>query len=162
MLAVLAISGCAEDGTCMGVCGDGVLDPFEECDDGNNDDGDGCDADCEIEDGTDPDPGILPTLASIQQNVFTPICSACHFPGGATPMPLDTEDNSYASLVGPDGLTCGIPRVSPGLPDQSCIVWKIEGNGNYSGTDMPPPPRSPLSQEEIDAIREWIELGAAR
>jgi uncharacterized repeat protein (TIGR01451 family) len=31
------------------ICGDGVLDPGEECDDGNNVDGDGCSADCKIE-----------------------------------------------------------------------------------------------------------------
>ena len=30
-------------------CGDGSLDPGEQCDDGNNVDGDGCDADCGIE-----------------------------------------------------------------------------------------------------------------
>jgi len=33
-----------------GYCGDGVLDePYEECDDGNNEDGDGCSANCELE-----------------------------------------------------------------------------------------------------------------
>jgi cysteine-rich repeat protein len=31
------------------ICGDGILDPGEECDDGNNEDGDGCSADCELE-----------------------------------------------------------------------------------------------------------------
>jgi cysteine-rich repeat protein len=32
------------------VCGDGGLQPdFEECDDANNDDGDGCSAGCKIE-----------------------------------------------------------------------------------------------------------------
>jgi cysteine-rich repeat protein len=37
-------------------CGDGDLDPAEECDDGNNTDGDGCDAACNIEDAcTDSD-----------------------------------------------------------------------------------------------------------
>jgi cysteine-rich repeat protein len=30
-------------------CGDGILDPGEECDDGNNLDGDGCSADCDVE-----------------------------------------------------------------------------------------------------------------
>lgn len=30
-------------------CGDGNLDPGEECDDGNNEDGDGCSATCQIE-----------------------------------------------------------------------------------------------------------------
>lgn len=32
-----------------GVCGDGFLDPDEECDDGNTRDGDGCRADCSVE-----------------------------------------------------------------------------------------------------------------
>jgi cysteine-rich repeat protein len=30
-------------------CGDGVLDPDEQCDDGNDFDGDGCSADCKLE-----------------------------------------------------------------------------------------------------------------
>jgi cysteine-rich repeat protein len=30
-------------------CGNGTLDPAEECDDGNNEDGDGCDAACNLE-----------------------------------------------------------------------------------------------------------------
>jgi cysteine-rich repeat protein len=162
MLAVLASSGCAEDGTCMGVCGDGILDPFEECDDGNTDDGDGCDADCELEEGG-TEPGILPTLASIQLNVFTPICSVCHVPGGTGPMPLHTEDASYDSLVSAGfSFTCAVPRVDPGNPDGSCIVLKIEGSPLTSGNPMPPPPLASLGQDEIDAIREWIELGAPR
>jgi cysteine-rich repeat protein len=31
------------------VCGDGIVEPFEDCDDGNNVDGDGCDSDCMLE-----------------------------------------------------------------------------------------------------------------
>lgn len=34
---------------CAGACGDGAVDPGEECDDGNNENGDGCSADCVIE-----------------------------------------------------------------------------------------------------------------
>jgi cysteine-rich repeat protein len=34
--------------TCPFVCGDGVTDVCEECDDGNNIDGDGCEADCTL------------------------------------------------------------------------------------------------------------------
>jgi cysteine-rich repeat protein len=37
-------------GLCRGVaCGDGLLDPVEQCDDGNNNDGDGCNSLCIIE-----------------------------------------------------------------------------------------------------------------
>lgn len=42
-LCVPGTSGCA-------VCGDGVLDPDEECDDGGSADGDGCWSSCELED----------------------------------------------------------------------------------------------------------------
>jgi hypothetical protein len=42
---------CAEDPSCGvgGFCGDGVIDAGEECDDGNNVDGDGCSAACTLE-----------------------------------------------------------------------------------------------------------------
>ena len=33
----------------MGVCGDGIIDPGEQCDDGNTTPGDGCDAACQLE-----------------------------------------------------------------------------------------------------------------
>ena len=36
---------------CIAKCGDGKRNDAEECDDGNNDSGDGCDADCYVEDG---------------------------------------------------------------------------------------------------------------
>ncbi|GAB5547708.1 MAG: hypothetical protein SangKO_074680 [Sandaracinaceae bacterium] len=39
------------DGPCLASCGDGVRGPGEECDDGNMEAGDGCDARCDIEDG---------------------------------------------------------------------------------------------------------------
>lgn len=38
---------CKDD--CCPTCGDMWLDPTEQCDDGNNEDGDGCSADCKIE-----------------------------------------------------------------------------------------------------------------
>jgi cysteine-rich repeat protein len=37
------------------VCGDGIWDASEECDDGNNDDGDGCSAECRLEQPQDKD-----------------------------------------------------------------------------------------------------------
>ena len=40
-------NGTCKDGACSnGTCGDHVLDPGEQCDDGNKVDGDGCDTDC--------------------------------------------------------------------------------------------------------------------
>jgi cysteine-rich repeat protein len=38
---------CSQDGVCtMPTCGDATPEPLEQCDDGNTDDGDGCDNDC--------------------------------------------------------------------------------------------------------------------
>lgn len=41
--------GCGDSGTTGPVCGNGILEEGEECDDGNNIDGDGCSADCRLE-----------------------------------------------------------------------------------------------------------------
>ena len=50
-------------------------------------------------------------------------------------------------------------RVARGLPDESYLVWKIEGNPDIVGVQMPfGGPMLP--QGEIDAIRTWIANGA--
>lgn len=106
--------------------------------------------------------GIEPTLASIQARVFSPICSECHYPAGPGPMPLDTEDASYANLVGVDALCPVGLRVAPGDPDASYLVAKIEGRAGICGDRMPPPPASLLTVEQIDAMRQWVADGAPR
>jgi len=159
LVVLVPLWGCAEDGACLGFCGDGSLDASEECDDGNLVDGDGCDANCDIESGG----GIPPTLAAIQEQIFNRYCVACHLPGGTGPMPLHNEDASYESLVNAEfSFTCAVPRVDPGNPDGSCLVLKIEGSPLTSGNTMPPPPAPSLDQDEIDAIRGWILDGAPR
>ena len=41
-------SGSCQGGVCFSVCGNGVVEDGEECDDGNTTDGDGCQADCTL------------------------------------------------------------------------------------------------------------------
>ena len=85
-----------------------------------------------------PDPCVAPvepTLATIQAATFSPKCGfpGCHAPGGIGAMPLDSVENSHASLVGRDQL--GVPsveilelaRVLPGDPEQSYLIWKLDG-----------------------------------
>jgi len=105
--------------------------------------------------------GIQPTLASLQEQVFGRICTDCHVPGGIGPMPLDDAATTYQNLVGVDSLEIpGIPRVAPGDPDGSYVVWKIEGRPQIFGDRMPPPPQPMLEAEHIEAIVEWIRQGA--
>ena len=152
--ALLLAGGCAQLG---GTCGDGTITVFEECDDGNTKNGDGCSFDCQFES------GVHPTLSSIQSEIFTPICAQCHRPGGTGEfMRLDTEDESYASLILVGSYLCSVLRVDPGNPNGSCLVLKIEGSPQAFGDIMPPYPRSPLTRDEIKPIRTWILRGAPR
>ena len=109
-----------------------------------------------------------PTLTWIQSNLFGQICVNCHVPGGVAEfMPLNTASASFTSLVGQESVEVGpLLRVSPGDPDASYLVWKIEGQGPAGeplvGERMPPPSAGEpaLPDEQIAAIREWILDGA--
>ena len=106
-----------------------------------------------------PPPSIEPTLASIQDNVFSPICTTCHA-GAAAPNGLRLEEGmSHAMLVNVPSLEVpALLRVEPGNPDDSYLVQKIEGTAAVGG--RMPLGGQPLSQETIAAIRQWITDGA--
>ena len=102
-------------------------------------------------------PPLTADLDSIQENVFTPICTNCHA-GAAAPLGLRLEAGvSYAQLVGvPSVEAPDVLRVAPGDPDASYLVHKIEGR---AGERMPLG-GPPLPQATIDVIRQWIVDGA--
>jgi hypothetical protein len=100
-------------------------------------------------------------FASIQDHVFTPICTVCHA-GGSAPQGLRLDAaNSYALLVGvPSTEVPSILRVKPGDPDNSYLIQKLEGHASV-GAQMPfggPP----LSADTIAVMRQWIVDGAAQ
>ncbi|HEX9852980.1 MAG TPA: hypothetical protein VGA68_08190 [Woeseiaceae bacterium] len=107
--------------------------------------------------------GIQPTLASIQSNVFTPICSNCHSgpvgPNLPAGMDLSSTAASFASLVNVASLEqASILRVAPGDADSSYLIHKLEGTATV-GARMPQ--GGPfLDQATIDALRAWIDQGA--
>jgi hypothetical protein len=107
--------------------------------------------------GTGP---ITPDLQSIEDNVFTPICSKCHI-GASAPEGLQLDAaHAYNALVGvPSVEEPNFQRVNPGNPDESYMVLKIEGAPGIEGGQMPLG-ETPLPQATIDAIREWITNGA--
>lgn len=108
--------------------------------------------------------GAPPPLAadfdSIQQNIFTPICTRCHS-GASAPEGLQLDAaHSYALLIGvPSNERADLLRVHPGDPDHSYLVLKLEGASGIVGAQMPfggPYLQAP----QIDAIRQWIIQGA--
>jgi hypothetical protein len=111
--------------------------------------------------------GSLPPLsadfASIQANIFTPICSVCHIGGGAPEgLRLDAAD-SYNLLVGvPSTEVPSLLRVKPGDPDNSYIIQKLEGHAAV-GAQMPdgcPSTQPCLTTSTIAFIAQWITDGA--
>src|SRR5262245_12326579 len=68
---------------------------------------------------------LTPTLQSIQDNVFTPICTQCHI-GAAAPLGLRLDEgSSFAMLVNaPSVEVPSLLRVSPGHPDDSYLIQK--------------------------------------
>ncbi len=103
---------------------------------------------------------LAPTLSSIQQNVFTPICTQCHT-GAAAPLGLALDGGtSRGDLVSvPSVERPELLRVNPGKPEASYLVWKVEGRASITGGRMPLD-LPPLSEDQITAIRGWIEQGA--
>lgn len=99
------------------------------------------------------------TFSSIQDNVFTPLCTTCHA-GASAPLGLRLDAaNSFALLVGvsseqvPD-----LFRVAPNDPDNSYLVQKLEGTAAV-GAQMPL--GSPaLDQDTLNIVRQWIADGA--
>lgn len=104
---------------------------------------------------------ITADFQSIQDHVFTPICSVCHVGGGA-PLGLRLDAaSSYDLLVNvPSGEVPSLMRVAPGNPDNSYLVQKIEGHAAVGG--RMPLGGAPLSADQIAAIRQWVSDGALR
>jgi hypothetical protein len=105
------------------------------------------------------------------QPIFT---SRCGLPGchAYTPdidftLVLDLRPSTaYADVVNVPSKQCaGEARVTPGAPDLSYLLRKVEGqqqdsSGCGDGARMPPPPFPPLGSAQIAALRSWILDGA--
>lgn len=102
---------------------------------------------------------LAPTLASVQANVFNPLCIVCHS-GASAPQGLRLDAvNSFTSLVGvPSRQNASLLRVAPGNPDQSYLIQKLEGSAS-EGQRMPLG-GPPVPQATIDFVRQWISDGA--
>lgn len=146
------------------VCGDGMQTMQEECDDGNAYDGDGCRSDC-----VKTECDVFPTTYDlIQKAIFDNhgcVENACHGSGRSGGLDL-RAGASYRNLIDVDaGSLAGWKRVAPGDKDQS-LLWI-----NLAAATLPdhftaplramPLGLPPLSTDELEALRLWIETGGA-
>lgn len=123
-----------------------------------------------LRDLTGPTPELVPTFASIQQEIFQTTdsagraaCANCHT--GRIPnvsINFSAGVDAYALLVNvPSRQQPGLMLVAPGDPENSYLIHKLEGRSSIAGLRMP---RNPpyLTDGQIRVIRRWIEIGAPR
>ncbi len=111
---------------------------------------------------TCPEETLDPTLDAIQAEVFSKSChfSTCHGGDGAqSSLRLDNKQDAYDTLVGVDGLDANMVRVVPGDPEASLLYQTLLAP--VEDVDLMPKSADGLAQYKIDAIRQWIEDGAA-
>ena len=146
------------------VCGNGVKEPTEECDDGNTVDSDGCHNNC-----TKSNCDFFPTTYDlIQTAIFehkgctNDLCHGSTRSGG-----LDLRAGvSYDNIVDAPSLASALKRVEPGEQELSLLWLKLAaktlGRQGVPGSPMPADPQPALSADELEAMRIWIHEGAPR
>lgn len=111
-----------------------------------------------------PDGSVQPTLTSLNETVFLPLCS-CHRldpPSGGLDMRTAMLPDSLVDVPSQcAGVT--MDRVEPGDPDNSFLAVKLaahtEGGAVMCGDPMPQV-GSGITQAQLDAVRQWISDGA--
>lgn len=104
------------------------------------------------------DPQIVSaTFTNIQNDILNKSCafSGCHVSGSVNP---NLSGNSYSNIVNKQSST-GMNYIKPNDPTNSYLLKKLIGSSGINGSRMPLN-SSPLSQDKIDIITEWINDGA--
>lgn len=83
-------------------------------------------------------------------------CLECHQVDGSGTLASGFDMSSYDGLM--KGTTFG-PMVIAGDPEGSNLLVLVEGRADPS-ISMPHGQRDPVSKQDIQAIRSWIEQGA--
>jgi hypothetical protein len=119
---------------------------------------------------TGPTPNLQPTFSSIQNEIFNTAdssgrvsCVGCHTSNGRVPAGgLDlTSGVSYSRLVNvPSGQRPTLNRVTPGDPENSYLIHKLDGRPGIVGGRMPRGTGPFLTEGQVLVIRRWIEQGA--
>jgi hypothetical protein len=103
-------------------------------------------------DTTSPPPPLSDKVC-FNQDILPILLSNCAITGchDAITHQSNLNMSNYASLMAGENL------VVPFQPDNSKLYTSVlQGNEEF----MPPPPKTPLSQQQIDLIRKWITEGA--
>jgi len=146
------------------VCGNGVRELGEACDDGNVDDADSCTNACTR--GVCDSPSFESSWDAIYALVIERhgcTAAACH--GAAAEGELDLRaEHAFANLFEIPSSGSALERISPGGPRRSSLWLKLAakvapGSVEIAGTPMPSG-LPPIGDDELEALRLWIYAGA--
>ena len=152
-------------------CGNGVQEPDEECDDGNDFDGDGCRTDCVATEcdafastfDLDPAGGVREVRL---HGVGAATAALSRAASICAPAPPTTTSSTSPSTIDP-----ARKRIEPGDPQRSVLFLKLAAKTlpeQYPadelgiGSPMPNGPVPGLTQDELEAVRLWIYGAAPR
>ena len=110
---------------------------------------------------TTPTPGNpAATLSAIQNAVFDPSCVDCHGPDHSHAGLDLSAGRAHENLVSAPSIQVALNLVTPGDAENSYLIHKLEGRAGIVGDRMPP--AGPfVTGDDLDAIRQWIDDGAA-
>jgi glucose/arabinose dehydrogenase len=112
----------------------------------------------------EPDGGVSGgdlTFRTLYDSVLAPRCAPCHTQRAFGGLGMPSAAAAFEALVGVGAATsacAGSDRVAPGDAAASVLYRKVSGEA-LCGSPMPP--GAPLSAAQIDAVRAWIDAGAA-
>lgn len=118
-----------------------------------------------------PEPMILPDVAVAEpsfsrdiQPIFTARCATagCHTVATHQHGLVLEEGHAYEEIIDAPAVTGpGLPQVKPGFADSSWIVRAVEADdARRPGLVRMPLGRTPLTPNQIQTIRNWIDRGA--
>ncbi len=161
-------SGAVRPGACPDqLCGNGVVELGEACDDGNLSETDGCNNDCTV--GICEGETYDTTYEAIQNVIFdSPVYNCtngiCHDSDGPAGDLDLTAGSSYDNLVDVQAKATDMLRVKPVEPDLSFLYEKLAAKvDGRPTTNSPMPINAPkLSDGHLRGLRSWIRGGAPR
>ena len=124
-----------------------------------------------LKDVVGPSPNLTPTFSSVNQEILQSTdlagrtaCVNCHNNIGRNPAGgFNMAGDVYAAMVNvPSRERPDLMIVSPGNPEASYLIHKLEGRTGMVGARMPLTGPPYLTPGQILVIRRWIELGAPR
>jgi hypothetical protein len=97
--------------------------------------------------------------------IFSAKCNACHHPDNAVKVDLTRPFHPELGLINRPNSWTKSSRpvlVVPGDPEASALIWKVEQTELELKVDGDPMPWhiDPLTEGELDSLRQWILQGA--